>query len=63
MLSRAYTLAAQALNNEIDFALAEEVSGECAELLAHINNDQGAFSDPECMDPELMALAPKIKSL
>jgi hypothetical protein len=63
ILSRAYTLAAQALDNEIDPALAEEVSGECAELLALIDDDQGAFPDPECIDPELMALAPRIKGL
>jgi hypothetical protein len=60
MIGRAYALAAGALDNQIDPALAEEVSGECAELLALINDDKGAFPDPECIDTELVTIAEKI---
>lgn len=63
ILSRAYTLAAQALDNEIDTALAEEVSGECAELLAHIAEDRGAFESDEVKDMELMSLAKTIRGM
>ena len=58
MIGRAYTLAAQVLDGEVpESALAEEVSGECAELLALMNGDMGAFGDPDLIDPELLALA------
>jgi hypothetical protein len=58
MLGRAYTLAAQVLGGEVpEGALAEEISGECAELLALINGDMAAFGDPDLIDPELLALA------
>jgi hypothetical protein len=58
MLGRAYTLAAQVLNGEVpEGALAEEISGECAELLALMDGDMGAFDEPELIDPELLALA------
>ncbi len=58
MLGRAQELAAQVLNGDTpDSALAEEVSGECAELLALMDGDMGAFSEPELIDPELLALA------
>ena len=58
MLGRAYTLASQVINGEApDSALAEEVSGECAELLALVYGDMGAFGEPELIDPELLALA------
>ena len=58
MLGRAYTLAAQVLDGEVpESALAEEVSGECAELLALMDGDMGAFGDPDLIDPELLALA------
>ena len=58
MLGRAYTLAAQVLDGEVpESALAEEVSGECADLLALINGDMAAFGDPDLIDPELLALA------
>ena len=62
MLGRAYTLAAQALNgDEIDIALAEEVSGESAELLALLDENWSAFDEPELIDPELLDLAKQIK--
>ena len=58
MLGRAYQLAAQVLNgDEPDTSLAEEVSGECAELLSLIDGDMGSFSEPELIDPELMSLS------
>lgn len=58
MLGRAYTLAAQVLDGEVpESALAEEVSGECAELLALMDGDMSAFGDPDLIDPELLALA------
>jgi hypothetical protein len=58
ILSRAYTLAAQVMpGDEPDPSLAEEVSGECAELLALMDGDMGAFGQPELIDPELLALA------
>ena len=58
MLGRAYTLASQVINgDEADSTLAEEVSGECSELLALVYGDMGAFGQPELIDPELLALA------
>ena len=57
ILGRAYQLAAQVLNGDKpDASLAEEVSGECAELLALMDGDMGAFPEPELIDPELMSL-------
>ena len=62
ILGRAYTLAAQVLNGDkADIVLAEELSGECAELLALLQGDMGAFDDPNLIDPELLALAKEIK--
>jgi hypothetical protein len=63
MISRTYALALQALDNEIDPALAEEVSGESAEFLALLNGNYGAFGDDACIDPELVALVKKIQTL
>jgi len=61
ILSRAYTLAAQVMDDNRDEqvlqSLAEDVSGECAELLALMDGDMGAFGEPELIDPELLALA------
>jgi hypothetical protein len=61
ILSRAYTLAAQVMDDNRDEqvlqSLAEDVSGECAELLALMDSDMAAFSEPELIDPELLALA------
>jgi hypothetical protein len=58
MLGRAYMLGSQVINGEVpEGALAEEVSGECSELLALMNADMGAFGQPELIDPELLALA------
>jgi hypothetical protein len=58
IIGRAYTLAAQVLNGEVpEGALAEEISGECAELLALMDGDTGAFDEPDLADPELLALA------
>ena len=56
IISNAYTLSLQAQDNEIDQDLAEQVSGECAEFLALLNNDMGSFSDDACIDPSLVAL-------
>ena len=58
MIGRAYELAVQVLNgDEASVSLAEEISGECAELLALMDGDMGAFDEPELIDPELLALA------
>ena len=58
IIGRAQELAVQVLNgDEASISLAEEVSGECAELLALMDNDMAAFSEPELIDPELLALA------
>ena len=58
MLGRAYMLASQVINGDApDSALAEEVSGECSELLALLDGDMAAFGQPELIDPELLALA------
>lgn len=60
MIERAYALAVQVQDGKIDIGLAEEVSGECAELLAHLNRDEGAFGDEESKDPELVELSKKL---
>jgi hypothetical protein len=58
MLGRAQELAVQVLNgDEASISLAEEVSGECAELLALMDGDMAAFGEPDLIDPELLALA------
>ena len=58
MIGRAQELAVQVLNGDApDISLAEEVSGERAELLALMDGDMGAFDEPELIDPELLALA------
>jgi hypothetical protein len=58
MIGRAQELAVQVLNgDEASISLAEEVSGELAELLALMDGDMGAFGQPELIDPELLALA------
>lgn len=58
MIGRAYELAVQVLNgDEASISLAEEISGERAELLALMDGDMGAFDEPELIDPELLALA------
>jgi hypothetical protein len=66
IVARAYALAVQVQDDNRDEqvlqVLAEEVAGECAELLAHINQDNGAFGDDECKDQELVALAALITS-
>jgi hypothetical protein len=61
MIGRAYTLALQVMDDNQDEqvlqSLAEDVSGECAELLALMDGDMGTFGEPELIDPELLALA------
>jgi hypothetical protein len=58
MLGRAYMLGSQVINGEVpEGALAEEVSGECSELLALMDGNMSAFGQPELIDPELLALA------
>ncbi len=64
MLGRAYTLAAQVLNeDEPDIGLAEEVSGECAELLSLLEGNLSAFDEPELIDPELIKVAKSLQAL
>jgi hypothetical protein len=61
IIERAYTLSAQVLNGDKpDIALAEELSGETAELLAHARGDTGAFESEEVMDMELVALVKQL---
>ena len=58
IIGRAQELAVQVLNGDApDISLAEEVSGECAELLALMDGDMAAFGEPDLIDPELLALA------
>ena len=58
IIERAYTLSAQVLNGDKpDLALAEELSGETAELLAMLVGDASAFESDEVMDTELVHLA------
>ena len=58
MLGRAYELAVQVVNGDkASISLAEEVSGECAELLALMDGDMGAFGEEELIDKELQSLA------
>jgi len=61
MLGRAYTLALRVMDDNRDEqvlqSLAEDVSGECAELLALIDGDMGAFGEPQLIDPELQSIA------
>lgn len=64
MLGRAQELATQVLmGDEPDVGLAEEVSGELAELLALMDGDMGAFGEPELIDPELLALADALNTI
>ena len=64
MLGRAYVLAAQVINGEMpDSALAEEVSGECSELLALMQGNMAAFGQPELIDPELLAMAAALRTM
>lgn len=60
ILSRAYALAMQTIDNQIDQTLAEEVAGECAELFAHLEGGNGVFGDEDCVDKELVALAKEL---
>jgi hypothetical protein len=62
MLERAYELGMQAQNNEVDIALAEEVTSESAEMLAMLNDDWSAFESEEVMDAELLKLTKVIHS-
>lgn len=64
IIGRAYTLAAQVLNGDTpDLNLAEEISGECAELLAHLDGDGGAFDSESVIDFDLVQLAQALKQL
>lgn len=63
IIERAYELSMQVQDGVIDTVLAEELSGECAELLAHIEQDEGAFDGDECKDAQLVALAKLILSM
>ena len=64
MLGRAQDLATQVLlGDKPDITLAEEVSGELAELLALMDGDMAAFGEPELIDPELLALADALDTI
>ena len=62
MIANAYALAVQVQDDNRDEnvlqSLAEEVSGECAEFLALLNNDMGAFGDEEFPTDESRAFGP-----
>jgi hypothetical protein len=61
ILTRAYALAMQVQDDNQDEQLlqirSETLAGECAELLAHLSQDEGSFGDDECKDQSLVALA------
>jgi hypothetical protein len=60
LLGRAYTLAvAASMGDPIDQADAEEVAGETAEFLAHLEG--GATMDEDAVDPDLRKLAQALK--
>jgi hypothetical protein len=60
LVGRAYTLAvAASMGDPIDQADAEEVSGETAEFLAHLEG--GATMDEEAIDHELRQLVRALK--
>ena len=65
ILGRAYTLASQVMDDNRDEqvlqSLAEDVSGECSELLALMSGDMGAFGEPELIDPELQSIASALR--
>lgn len=67
VLSKAYALATQVQDDNRDEqilqVLAEELSGECAELLAHIMEDNDAFESDEVKDMELVRLAKNIREM
>ena len=64
MLGRAQELATQVMmGDKPDAGLAEEVSGEFAELLALMDGDMGAFGQPELIDPELIELADALNTI
>jgi len=67
ILYRAYALATQVQDDNRDEqilqVLAEELSGECAELLAHIMEDNDAFESDEVKDMELVRLAKNIREM
>lgn len=63
ILSNAYALGLQAQDGKVNAELAEEVTGECAELIALLTDDHGAFGDDECIDPELIRIAHLIKEV
>ena len=61
MIDRAYALAVQVMDDNRDEKvlqlLAEEVSGECAELLALLGQDWGSFESSAVIDQELLETA------
>jgi hypothetical protein len=65
MISSAYALAVQVQDDNRDEnvlqSLAEQVSGECAEFLALLNNDMSSFGDDACIDPSLVALVKQLE--
>jgi hypothetical protein len=63
ILSRSYRLAMQVQDGSPDPILAEELAGECGELLALFNGDMGSFGDEDCIDRELQELARELTSL
>lgn len=45
IIQKTYALALQVQDGSIEEGLAEELSGECAELLARLDNDGGSFAN------------------
>ena len=62
LIGRAYTLAvAASMGDPIDQADAEEVAGETAEFLAHLEG--GATMDEDAIDADLRQLARTLKGI
>ena len=61
MIERAYALGMQVQTDEIDLALAEEVTSECAEFLAVWQEDWGAFESMDIVDKDILALVKTLK--
>jgi hypothetical protein len=51
----------QVQTDEIDLALAEEVTSECAEFLAVWQEDWGAFESMDIVDKDILALVKTLK--
>jgi len=60
ILENAYALAMGVQDDAAEYADAETVAAECAEFLAHLHGDTGAFDDDDAVDQELATLAAQL---